>query len=480
MSSLKRFFQDTLIYGLATVLPRLMNFVLVPLHTDALGTEEYAVNTTFYVWAAFFNVVLTYGMETAFFRFFSNSKEKSKVFSTAFITLSLTTVIFFVLVFIFRETITELVDLRPLFFNYLLGILALDTLVVIPFAYLRASNHPVKFAIIKILNIAVVVILNFYFLWFVTSFPSFAPDVILNNYSDADKVGYIFLANLAASAVTLLLLLPYFFRTRVEYDFTILKQMWKYGWPIMVAGLAFVINENLDKLLLKEMLSNEIMGAYAGCYKLAIFMMIYIQAFKMGAEPFFFNHSHKENAKNTYASILLYFVIAGSLIFIVLVAFIDFFKELIIRDPDYWITISIVPIVLLANLFLGIYHNLSVWYKLTDKTKTGMYISIFGAAVTILFNIFLIPVLGFMAAAWATLAAYGSMMLISYFLGRKYYPVPYNLKRIGFYLLLSIALSVVSFIYFRGNYLVGTSFIILFLIAAFALERKGLNQILKE
>ena len=222
------------------------------------------------------------------------------------------------------------------------------------------------------------------------------------------------------------------------------------------------------------------MGAYAGCYKLAIFMMIYIQAFKMGAEPFFFNHSQKENAKNTYASILLYFVIAGSLIFIVLVVFIDFFKELIIRDPDYWITISIVPVVLLANLFLGIYHNLSVWYKLTDKTKTGMYISIFGAIVTILFNVLLIPVLGFMAAAWATLAAYGSMMCISYFLGRKYYPVPYNLKRIGFYLALSIALSVVSFIYFRGNYLVGTLFVILFLMAALALERRSLNQILKE
>lgn len=479
MSTLKRFFQDTIIYGFATVLPRLMNFVLVPLHTHALGTAGYSINTTFYVWATFFNVILTYGMETAFFRFFSHSKEKDKVFSTSFITLTLTTIIFFVLVFLFRDSIIQLVDLRPLYFNYLLGILALDTLVVIPFAYLRASNRPVKFATVKVLNIAVVVILNFYFLWFVAEFPAFAPDGILSNYSDADKVGYIFLANLAASAVTFLILLPYFFRTKLDFSTTIIRQMWKYGWPIMVAGLAFVVNENLDKLLLKEMLGDEIMGAYAGCYKLAVFMMIFIQAFKMGAEPFFFNHSKNENARKNYASILHYFVITGSLIFIVLVAFIDIFKILIIRDEEYWVTISIVPVVLLANLFLGIYHNLAVWYKLTDKTRIGMYISIFGAVVTILFNVFLIPVFGFMAAAWATLAAYGSMMLISYFLGKKYYPVPYNLRKIGFYLSVSIVLSLVSFVFFRGNYIVGTAAVFFFLLVVYALEQKDLKQLLK-
>lgn len=253
--------------------------------------------------------------------------------------------------------------------------------------------------------------------------------------------------------------------------------MWNYGWPIMIAGLAFVINENLDKLLLKDMISDEIMGAYAACYKLAVFMMIFIQAFKMGAEPFFFNHAKQENARQTYATILDYFVIAGSFILIVLVVFLDFFKELLIRDESFWITISIVPVILLANLFLGIYHNLSVWYKLTDKTRMGMYISVFGAVITILLNIFLIPIYGFMAAAWATLAAYGSMMLISYFLGRIYYPVPYNLKLIGIVVLISVIFSAISYIFYPGNYVIGSAFVFLFLLISFSMKRREIRQI---
>ena len=476
MSTLKRFFQDTLIYGFATVFPRLMNFVLVPLHTDVLPAEEYSVNTVFYVWAAFFNVLLTYGMETSFFRFFSSSKDKSKVFSTAFIALTVSTVLFAVGIFVFQNDLISLMDLDPFYFKLLFSVLVLDTLVVVPFAYLRATGRPVKFAGIKIINILIVVILNLYFLWFVREFPQYAPQIVLNNYGPRDIVGYIFIANLAASAVTFLLLLPYFFRTRISFDFAVFRQMWKYGWPIMVAGIAFVINENLDKLLIKDMISDEIMGAYAGCYKLAVFMTIFVQAFKMGAEPFFFNHADKENAKETYADILKYFVISGSLIFLVLVCFIDFFKALVIRDPEYWMAISIVPIILLANLFLGIYHNLSVWYKLTDKTRTGMYISILGAIITIVLNLALIPVLGFIAAAWATLLAYGSMMLVSYFLGKKYYPVPYDLKRISGYIFLSVIIAGVSFYIFPGNYLVGIPLLLLFIGIVYFSEK---DQILK-
>ena len=480
MSTLKRFFQDTLIYGFATVFPRLMNFVLVPLHTDILPAEEYSVNTVFYVWAAFFNVVLTYGMETSFFRFFSQEKEKGKVFSTAFIALTVTTVLFALAVFVFQDPLIALMDLDPFYFQLLFSVLVLDTLVVVPFAYLRAKGRPLKFAGIKIINILIYVLLNFYFLWFVRDYPQYAPQFVLNNYGPKDIVGYIFMANVAASAVTFLLLLPYFFRTKISFEFGIFKQMWKYGWPIMVAGIAFVINENLDKLLLKDMISEEVMGAYAGCYKLAVFMTIFVQAFKMGAEPFFFNHSQKENARATYAEILKYFVICGSIIFLVLVSFLDLFKALVIRDPEYWMAIGIVPIILLANLFLGVYHNLSVWYKLTDKTRTGMYISIFGAIITILLNLVFIPVLGFMAAAWATLVAYGSMMLISYFLGKKYYPVPYNVKKISFYLLLSVGLSILSFTFFRENYIAGIVITGGFLLIVFSMERKQLYKILSQ
>ncbi|MCM8569606.1 oligosaccharide flippase family protein [Gramella jeungdoensis] len=480
MSTLKRFFQDTLIYGFATVFPRLMNFVLVPLHTDILPAEEYSVNTVFYVWAAFFNVVLTYGMETSFFRFFSQAKEKGQVFSTAFIALTVTTVLFGIGVFIFQDSLIALMDLNPFYFQLLFSVLVLDTLVVVPFAYLRATGRPIKFAGIKIINILIYVLLNFYFLWFVRDYPQYAPQFVINNYGPKDIVGYIFMANVAASGVTFLLLLPYFFQTKISFEFGIFKQMWKYGWPIMVAGIAFVINENLDKILIKDMISEEVMGAYSGCYKLAVFMTIFVQAFKMGAEPFFFNHSQKENARETYAEILKYFVICGSIIFLILVSFIDFFKALVIRDPEYWMAIGIVPIILLANLFLGVYHNLSVWYKLTDKTRTGMYISIFGAIITILLNIALIPVMGFMAAAWATLVAYGGMMLISYFLGKKYYPVPYNVKKISFYLLLSVGLSILSFTFFRENYMAGIAITGGFLLIVFSMERKQLYKILSQ
>jgi len=478
LSTLKRFFQDTIIYGFATVLPRLMNFILVPLHVTALSTVGYSVNTTFYVWAAFFNVVLTYGMETAFFRYFSRSDKKSLVFSTAFISLTVTTVVFFLAVFLFRDYLINLVDLNPDYFNMLLGILALDTLVVVPFAYLRASNRPLKFAAVKIFNIVLVVLVNFYFLWLIPKHPSLIPDFVLNNYSETDKVQYIFLANLLASGATFLILLPYFFRTSIAFSAEIFKQMWKYGWPVMVGGIAFVINEMLDKILLKEMVSDEIMGAYAACYKLAIFMTIFVQAFRLGAEPFFFNQANKENAKQTYANILNYFVILGSLIFIVMVVYLDFFKILIVPNPDYWVTISIVPVILLANLFLGIYHNLSVWYKLTDRTKLGMYISIIGAIITISLNLWLIPVIGFMASAYTTLAAYGTMMLVSYYFGRKFYPVPYNIKNLFLYLLISIGFAAVSFKFFRENYFVGTAFVALFLLIVFMNERKDFKKII--
>ncbi len=478
MSTLKRFFQDTLIYGFATVFPRLMNFVLVPLHTDILPREEYSVNTIFYVWAAFFNVLLTYGMETSFFRFFSKAKDKNLVFSTSFIALTTSTILFAVLVFVFQDQVIQLLDLQPFYFQLLFSVIVLDTLVVVPFAYLRATGRPVKFAGIKILNVLIYFGLNYYFLKVVRNHPSLAPDVVLNNYEVQDIVGYVFIANLAASGITFLLLLPYFFRTKISFSLDIFIQMWKYGWPIMVAGIAFVVNENLDKILIKDMVSDEVMGAYAGCYKLAVFMTIFVQAFKMGAEPFFFNHAEKKNARETYAVILKYFVICGSLMLLVLVSFIDFFKELLIKDPEYWMAISIVPIILLANLFLGIYHNLAVWYKLTDRTRAGMYISIFGALITIGINVLLVPVIGFIASAWATLLAYGGMMIVSYFFGKKYYPVPYNVKKISFYLTLSVGLSIVCYRYFREQYIIATLVNLLFVAVVYTMERKQLAKIL--
>jgi len=473
LSTLKKFFKDTIIYGLATVLPRLMNFVLVPLHTGILETSSYSDNTTFYVYAAFFNVLLTYGMETAFFRFFSKSKEKQKVFSTAMISLTVTAVLFLSVVLIFNQQLAELVNLNQNYFNLLIGILVLDTIVAIPFAYLRATGRPIKFAAIKIVNILTVVVLNFFFLWAIPKYSIGFP-----NYDSNDLVKYIFIANLVASGITFLLLSPYFFKTKLQFSKTIFKQLLNYGLPIMVAGLAYVINENFDKWLLPEVLGKDINGAYSGCYKIAVFMTIFIQAFRLGAEPFFFNHAKEKSAKVTYARIMKYFVIFGSAMLIFIIAYLDIFKSLIVRDESYWRAIDIVPIVLLANLCLGIYFNLAIWYKLTDKTRYGMYLSLLGAAITIVFNVIMIGKIGFIAAAWATLLAYGIMMIASYVLGQKFYPVPYSLKSILGYLLVAIILSVIA-LNTNANYYINTMLVLVFLGLVVFLEKNEIKQLLK-
>ena len=473
MSVLKKFFKDTIIYGFATVLPRLMNFILVPLHTGNLETSSYSDNTTFYVYAAFFNVLLTYGMETSFFRFFNKSKEKERVFSTTFISLIVTTLLFFVIVLIFNEQLSLWLNISPKYFKILVGLLVLDTVVVAPFAYLRATGKPIKFAAIKIANIIIYVILNYFFLWAIPKF-----NIDFPGYDKSDLVQYIFIANLVASAVTLLMLIPYFFKTKLEFSYSILKQLLSYGWPIMLAGLAYVINENFDKWILPYLLGKDINGAYSGCYKIAMFMTIFIQAFRLGAEPFFFSHSKEINAKETYALIMKYFVIVGSFMLVFIISYLDIFKIALVKDESYWQAITIVPIVLVANLFLGIYFNLGVWYKLTDKTIYGMYLSIVGAVITIIFNLIMIEKIGFIAAAWATLAAYGMMMTLSYIIGQKYYRVPYDLKSILGYLILSIVLSIIS-LNTNTNYYMNTFIVLLFLGIIGISEKKQLKQLLK-
>lgn len=474
MSTLKRFVKDTAVYGLATVLPRIMNIILLGLHTDALPTDGYAVNTSFYVGAAFLNILLTYGMETAFFRFFAKSENKSRVYSTVLIALTTTTLFCAALLALLKDPIVDGLELPVKYFWWLFAVVLLDTLVVAPFAYLRARGKALKFAGVKLVNLAIYVLLNFFFLW---AIPKFGWE--FDFYDPLDLVQYIFIANAAASLFTLLVLLPEFFKVKLTFDKAIFGQLWKYGWPVMVAGLAFVVNENLDKLLIGNMLDKDIMGAYSGCYKLAVFMTIFIQAFRLGAEPFFFNHAKNKNAPITYATIMKYFVIVGAGGLIIIVAFIDPFKEMLIKNPSYWKALEIVPVVLLANLCLGIYHNLAVWYKLTDKTSYGMYFSIIGAILTIILNVVFIPVIGFMASAYATLVAYGFMMLISYLYGKKYYAIPYDLKRILLYLFMAVAIAGVSFYRFRGNYVVSAVLLLSFAGIVFFAERQELKAILK-
>ena len=475
MSILKRFFKDTIIYGIAIVLPRVINFLLVGLHTDVLDNKSYSDNTLFYVYAAFFNVLLTYGMETTFFRFFNTQKNQKNVLSTALTILTITTITFGVIVYTSATAIAEFMLIDVIAFKLLVIVTFLETLIVIPFAYLRVTGRPIRFAMIKLMNVCIFVLFNVLFLSETWGSKPLQALIEVDN-----KVTYIFIANLIATTAMFIFMMPYFFKVSFRLDKVLLKKMLAYGFPIMISGIAFVINENLDKWLLPRLESKEINGAYAACYKLAVFMTLFIQAFRMGAEPFFFNHAKEENAKDTYATILKYFTIVGCLGLISVVVFLDLITSFLIRSESYLIALEIVPYVLLANLCLGIYHNLSVWYKLTDKTKYGMYISIVGATITIILNITLIPVIGFMACAYATLAAYGGMMLLSYIIGKKHYNVPYEVKKIVGYLIIATIFSLTYFYLPNRNYAIGITEILLFLLIVIVSEKNELKRLLKK
>ena len=484
MSTLKRFFKDTIIYGIAAVLPRVINFLLVRVHTDALPTNNYAENTNFYIWIALFTVLLTFGMETAFFRFYKAEEKKDTIIATSFISVFIASIIFLISAFIFSNEFINLFDFanNPIQFKLFIGILAIDAISVIPFAYLRASNRPIRYTAIKLINVGVIVLINLIFLKYIPEFISEGksiPTFLNSMYTSTSIVNFIFIANIVGSVISFVLLIPYLLKFKWNFNGILFKKMLRYSWPIAVAGIAYVINENLDKYLIGQLIDKSTMGIYSACYKLAIFMNLYIMAFRLGAEPFFFNHADSKNAKETYARIMNYFIIVGSFVFLGIVAFIDIIKELFIKNSEYWDAIAIVPIVLLANLFLGVYHNLAVWYKLTDKTRFGMYFSIFGAIITIILNIILIPLIGFIASAWATLAAYGSMMVVSYFVGKKHYSIPYNLTKSGSYLIISTVFSYISFVFFRENYLIAIALVLLFGGMIFWNEKKEILAILK-
>jgi O-antigen/teichoic acid export membrane protein len=484
LSALQRFFKDTIIYGIAAVLPRAINILLTYLHTSTLKSDKYADNTWYFVFAAYFIAFLTFGLETAFFRFFSKEKEKGKIVSTSFITLLGSTILFLSILLFFNADISLILGFdNPLHLKILTFVTALDLLVVIPYAYLRVTNKPLKFTFFKVVNILIYAFFNIFFLWFVPyalKNDISIPEIITDSYQNTPTVVYIFIANLIASLTTFLMLLPYIFKFKFDFDGKVLRKMLVYGLPIMIGSLAYVTNENLDKLLLGDMLGKEQMGIYAACYKLGVFMTLYIMAFRLGAEPFFFNHAHKENAKETYAKILTWFTIIGALFMLIVVVYINLFAGILLAKPEYYQALAIVPIILLANLFLGIYNNLSVWYKLTDKTKYGMYFSVFGALLTIAFNLIFIPKIGFMASAWATLIAYGTMTIISYFYGKKYYAVPYNISKVILYIVISVGLSFISYYYFKENYLISTLIIIAFVVFIALNEKEELKTIIKQ
>lgn len=490
MNPFKKLAGQTAIYGIPTIVGRLLTQFLTPLYTyksiSHFTTGEYGVVTSMYAYISFLLVLLTYGMETALFKFSQSELDKEKVYSTSLISVFGTSVLFIALAGLYASPIADTIRLHghSEYITWFALILGTDAVANITFARLREQNRPLRFSFIKSTNIAIFIFLNVFFIWFcgrVYTHPesSFFP-FVQKIYNPEIGVGYIFISNLIASTVTLLLLLPDMLRIRIVFDSPLWKRMMIYAIPLLIAGMAGMVNETMDRILLTYLLpENEAMsqtGIYGACYKIAIIMTVFIQTFRFAAEPFFFSHAKEKDAKQTYVDIMKYFVIICSVIFLgtmMNISWIQYF----IGEP-FRAGLGVVPILLLANLCLGVFINQSFWYKLTGQTRYGAYLAIFGAAITLVLNFYLIPRIGYMGSAWATLICYAAMMVASYFIGQKHYPVNYDLKRFFGYVILSLVLYALSgYIAFQSKIFdlaLKNSFLLAFLIVVFVFERKNL------
>lgn len=450
--SLRRLANVTAIYGLSTILVRTLNYVLAPLHTRVFTNQaDYGIISEMYAYVTFINVICMFGLETAYFRFASNNNnglDKNKVFGSSQLSLIVSTfLIVCALIFSSGSIASELgYPGRNNYIVFFALIIGFDTLVNIPFAQLRLENKPWKYFIIKLVNILINILLNFFFLWpaLKNNYTLFEPFGF--TYQPEYGIAYVFIANLIASGVTFLIFIPSMLH--IKFDTAIWKKLMQYGAPLIIIGLAGMINETLDRVLLKYWGSGTLdenlkqVGIYSAVYKLSIFMTLAVQGFRMGAEPFFFSRSADKNAPALYAMVMKYFVVVCCVIFLGVGLFPDIFK--IIIGKEYHEGLHIASILLLANLFLGIYYNQSVWYKLTDKTTFATIIPICGAAITLIMNFFLIPVIGYTGAAWATFTCYLSMVIMSHVIGQKHYHVPYNLRKIIAYIVISVILCLIG------------------------------------
>ncbi len=461
MNPLKKLAGQTAIYGLSSVLGRLLGYMLVPVYTRVFLPGEYGTVSVFYAYAAFLTVILTYGMETAFFRFSENETDKAKVYSTAMISLIFSSVVFLFLTSFFARDIAGWMDYasHPEYVVWFAWFLGLDALSKIPFARLRAQNKALRFAAINLAGIMVNFGLNLFFLLFCPYVLNHESWRALHGfihfvYRPDWGIEYIFISNLIASSLTLVLLIPQFAGMKWKPDAKLLKTMLIYAFPLLFAGMAGMVNETFDRILLRYLLPKDIasyqVGIYSACYKISILMTIFIQAYKYAAEPFFFAAAKEKDAKILYARIMDYFIIVVSFIFLATMVYLDDFILRYLIGKKYWEGRGVIPILMMANLFLGVYYNLAIWYKLTSKTMWGAWLSLIGAVITLALNFWWIPlgadhlIHGYLGSAWATFICYGTMMVISYLAGQQFFPVNYNLNRFFGYLLLAVLLYAVS------------------------------------
>ncbi len=439
-----------------------------------------------YAYVAFLIIILIYGMETAFFRFSSQSDEKSKVYSTTLISIVCTSFLFMLFAALFSQPIADWLRYpnHSEYVTWFAIIVGLDALSAIPLAKLREQNRATTFATVNLVNIAVNIGLNLFFLvycknvyeagdsnWLVDTF-----------YNPEIGVGYVFIANLIASIAKCALLLPWMLTIKLYVDRELLRKMFLYASPLLIAGLAGMVNETIDRIMIKRLLIDtlgekatmEQLGIYGACYKISIIITIFIQAFRYAAEPFFFAQHSQGDSKTSYATIMKFFVAACSIIFLSIMLFIDVVIRFV--GPEFREGITVVPILLMANLCLGIYFNLSIWYKLTGLTRFGAYIALMGAAITITLNFFWIPWIGYVGSAWATLVCYAFIAIVSYIYGQKYYPIDYDLpKIIGYPVAAALLYYLSTFIHSdiaMINYVINGVILLAFVLVVYIIEIK--------
>ncbi|MCY1634609.1 oligosaccharide flippase family protein [Marinifilum sp. D737] len=446
MNPLKKLAGETAIYGVSSIVGRFLNWLLFPVYTYIFAPDEYGIVANLMSYVALFLVLLTYGMETGYFRFANKEGKAEITFTTGFLSLSSSTLVFWLLIFVFLNPLADYLQIseHKEYIVLLSATLGLDAITALPFAKLRLQNRAFRYAGLKLINIFVNVGINLFFLvlcpWIHEKFPNIPIESIWNPNIG---VGYIFIAYCVASVINFLLLLPDLKSVKFKMDSSLLKEILSYSWPILIVSVCGQINLNLDKMLMPNLIPEAMdpmyqTGIYGANYKLAVIMTLFIQAFRYAFEPFFFAQAKQENSKQVYADVLKYFTLFCLLIFLGVMFYIDIVKLLI--KSNYHEGLSIVPYVLLGNLFFGVFFSLSLWYKLSDKTKYGAIMAIIGSVITIVLNIILVPKIGYQGAAYAVFICFGIMMVVSYLLGQKHYPVPYDIKRILFYFIFAMVL----------------------------------------
>ncbi len=449
MAGIKSLAKDTAIYGMSSIVGKFLNWCLTPLYTYLLVPEEYGTVVNLYAWMGLLLVLLTYGMETGFFRF-ANDPEKGdaeSVFATGMISIGASTLLFAVLARVFLTPAAQVLHCgaHREYAGMMAAIVALDVLGALPFAYLRFRSRPMRFAVLKLANIGLTIALNLFFLVGCPAIYRSHPEWVAWFYNPDYGAGYILVSNVIASAVVLLLLMPEVRGVRWRFRAGLLREMLRYSFPLLVLGLAGIMNQNLDKILYAYLVPDQTeamngLGIYGANAKIAVVMIMFTQAFRYAYEPFIFARTKGEDKRTTYALAMKWFVIVDLLIFLGVMFYLDVLRYFI--DPRYFEGLKVVPVIMMAELFSGVFFNLSLWYKLTDRTQWGIYFSVIGLAVIVTGNVLLVPRYGYVACAWAAFACYFVMMFLSWLAGQKYYPIRYDLRGMGRYALLAMVLYV--------------------------------------